>query len=462
MSKKKKRRVKFLKRLFLLSFLVVLIFVSFSILKQFFKKPKAAHANASVTHMKKGNKVPADVSDNKPVKGIKLRKFPYPYASMLALCSDIDDTTLDNFKIYHQFLNTKENTAYGQGLGLDVGDSMWLYMGDDYSNANNVMTYYKGINVNKINDASQIIHFIKSGWIDCIHTFGDFSAANQRGTLFKRKLAVDGWKTLNDIGFKPKVWINHGNQANVQNFGAATISKFMSYQHGDDPKSVYYHTDITITNGIKYVWNSKNSNKFGSSFPLFPIYLRDGRKVWGFSRYTNVITKGKIDWVWTPNELHREITKNNLNSIVKNQQYCILTQHLGVKTEDIFKKENLNALYLLKRYQDENKILIANTTRLLDYAVAQKYLNYNETEKNGKIYINILSINDPLFGILTPELDDIRGITFYTDDVQKTVLLINNKAVDTDEIQINPKDETGQASIGIKWFQPDYTDYTKN
>lgn len=467
-KKKIIRRVKVLKRILLLSILAGMFFISFFSFSSYLKKLNAINTNASITKTKEkhnenpiinnvlNNKVKSKISQD-----IKLRKFPYPYSAMLALCSDIDDTTLDNFKIYHQFLNTKENTVHGQGLGLDVGDSMWLYMGDNYSNANNVMTYYKGIDINKQNNADAITHYIKSGWIDCLHTFGDFSTDNEKGSLFERNLAVNGWKTLNGIGFKPKVWINHGNRANLQNFGATTASSFMSYQHGDDPKDNYYHTDITIGNGIKYVWNSQNSSTFGHDFPLFTISLRDGRKVWGFRRYTNVNSNGKIDWVWTPDELHREITQNNLDSIVNNRQYCILAQHLGVKANDLFKKDNLKALYLLKQYKDENKILIANTTRLLDYSIAQRYLKFNETEENGVTYINILCINDPLFGTFIPNLDDLRGITFYKNDVQNTVLLINNNVIDTDKVQINPKDETGQASIGIKWFPPDYTDYTK-
>lgn len=474
------------RRILLLSFLAVIIFISVCVWRTSIKNTLPVNTNAADANKNKNN-ITDNMIHNKqklePAKGlkntmlikseynkldlkitqnIKLRKFPYPYSSMLAVCSDIDDCTLNNFKIYHQFLNTKEQTAYGEGLGLDVGDSMWLYMGDNYSNANNVMTYYKGIDINDKNNADEITHFIKSGWIDCLHTFGDFSTDTEKGTLFERNLAVNGWKTLNNIGFKPKVWINHGNRANTQNFGAGTASSFMSYQHGDDPKSSYYHTDLSIGNSIRYVWNSQNSSTFGRDFPLYTISLRDGRKVWGFGRYTNVSTNGQIDWVWTPSELHREITQNNLDSIVKNKQYCVLAQHFGVKTSDMFTKDNINALSLLKQYQDNNKILVANTTRLLNYALAQKYINLKVTRENGKTYINILTINDPLFGASTPCIDDLRGITFYAKDVQNTVLLLNSNPISSDLIQINPKDDTGKASIGIKWFTSDYTDYTKN
>lgn len=61
----------------------------------------------------------------------QLRKFPYPYDAMLAISSDIDNTTVEKFEKYHRFLNTLEQTSYGPGLGLDIGDSAWFYVVND-------------------------------------------------------------------------------------------------------------------------------------------------------------------------------------------------------------------------------------------------------------------------------------------------------------------------------------------
>lgn len=416
--------------------------------------------------------IPKDVSNLKyeghDYKNSDLRKFPYPYSSMLSICSDIDDTTLEDFKIYHQFLNTKEDTPHGKGLGLDVGDSMWLYMGEKYLKSKNgihrpdeVMTYYKGINVNKENNAYEITNFIKAGWIDCIHTFGDFSTEDEKGTLFSRKLAINGWETFKNIGFTPKVWINHGNKSNKQNFGAAVSSSFMSYQEGDNPDSRYYHTDITLENGIRYVWNSVNSDTFGQDYPLFEISLRDGKKVWGFYRYTNEVCNGKFDWTWVPGQIHRQLTEGNLDGIVKNKQYSIVAQHFGVSAQELFTEKNIQALKLLKQYQDDNKILVAKTTRLLDYADVNKYVMYNKFVEDGITYINIVGVNDPLFGKFTPEIDSLRGLTFYTDKSENTSILLNGNVLNEDEIQRNSEDETGRESVSIKWYKPDYKDYSK-
>lgn len=398
-----------------------------------------------------------------------IRKFPYPFSAMLAICSDIDDATLEEFKTYHKFLNTKETTPYGEGIGLDIGDSLWMYMADTVKytvdknggGVENIMTFFKGVDSTQKHNADEVAHYAKVGWIDCLHTFGDFSTETERGTTFNRSLAETSWDTLNSINFKPTVWINHGNKSNKQNFGAHGTSSFMNYQQGDNPKSPYHHTDITLENGVKYVWNSISDHNFGHEYPLYEISLRDDKKAWGFYRYTNNIVDNKIDWTWTPAHIHRQLTKENLDNLVSNKYYSIVGQHFGVTTEDLFTDENIKSLRLLKDYESNGKILVAKTSRLLNYANVHKYVKYNKVVDNGITYFNITCVDDPLFGKYIPTLDNIRGLTFYCDDPENTVILLNKTKINSDELKINPKDESGKSSISIKWFKQDYTDYTK-
>lgn len=470
------------KWLALTSFIILfIIFSCFYALKLFKKNTTSSSVSDSMNNPKTkkskvSDEIPKDVlkslnsyNESADSQDKDLRKFPYPYNAMLAISSDIDDTTLEEFKTYHKFLNTKEQTSYGEGLGLDIGDSMWMYMADSmkgkvdkYGNGvESIMTFYKGTNSTQKHNSDEIIHFINAGWIDSLHAFGDFSTENERGTTFNRKLAIGAWNALKSINFKPTVWINHGDRSNKQNFGAYGTSKFMSYQQGDNPKSPYYHTDLTIGNGIKYVWNSISDYNFGHDYPLYELSIRDGRKVWGFFRYTNNLTNGKIDWTWTPKDLYRQLSQSNLDSLVEKQQYSIVTQHFGVEAENLFSQENIKSLRMLDDYENNGKILVAKTSRLLNYANVHKNILYDRVTENGKTYINVNCISDPIFGKYIPTLDDIRGITFYCDDPENTVLLLNKNGIDSTEIQINPKDETGKASISIKWFKPDYTDYTK-
>lgn len=399
---------------------------------------------------------------------VLLRKFPYPYSAMLAISSDADYTTLEEFEEYHRFLNTKEVTPHGNGLGLDIGDSSWLYIANDTlekvdqqgHTVEDSLSYFRGLNPKEHKDSDKIVQYFKAGWIDSLHSFGDFSR-NDQSAKFTRSLAVDAWEAMKESGFKPKVWINHGSESNVQNFGGYNPKTLFKYHAGDDPNSPFYHTDLTLRNGIRYVWNSIGSDQFSTNDPLFPINLRDGHKVWGFKRYTHDISKGKLVWTWESDLISQQITKPRLEQLISEEKYSIVTQHLGKRSQGFpFTPEGIQSLQMLKAYNEEGKILVARTSRLLDYSRCYKFIRYGVTDFEGKTYINIEKFEDPVLGPSIPTLDEIRGITFYVDHPENTFLLLNLDPIPEDTIQRNEPDGNGRKSIGVKWYEPDYTDYT--
>ncbi|WP_088186065.1 hypothetical protein [Desulfosporosinus sp. FKA] len=159
---------------------------------------------------------------------------------------------------------------------------------------------------------------------------------------------------------------------------------------------------------------------------MFPIHLRDGQKVWGFHRYTNERNKGKINWTWETQFISKQITKTRLDQLAHDGKYSIVTQHLGKGSAGFpFTQEGIQSLELLKSYNDEGKILVARTSRLLDYARSHKYVHYSVAQLSGKTYININSIDDSVLGSSVPSMDEIRGLTFYVDDPSNTFLLLN-------------------------------------
>src|SRR5205807_7065491 len=102
---------------------------------------------------------------------IALRQFPYPFKAMLALCSDIDQTTRQRYRMIHRFLNTETETPMGPGLGLDVADSFWFYgrggpaADDDGSD----FVYFRGLDWRQRSTAAEeLVHYLRSGWIDTI------------------------------------------------------------------------------------------------------------------------------------------------------------------------------------------------------------------------------------------------------------------------------------------------------
>ena len=394
--------------------------------------------------------------------GPALRKFPYPYRAMLAITSDCDSTTTDTFTRVHRFLNTFEETEYGPGLGLDISDSFFMYNGSDYDTADGLMSFCEGTDPDCPKDAELIKKYYDCGWIDSIHAFGDFS--NSGGSRFTRALALRAWEKLDKAGIAPSVWIDHGTYTNVQNFGAYNPHNASSYQAGDDPDSIFYHTDITLAHSIRYVWYSRHSDIFGRDYPLEIRELRDGRTVWSFARYTSEMIGQEIDWTWRPNRLHDQITKERLDALEMNGQYCIIAQHITVfQPEEQFGEADLAALRMLAaRFHDDKSILVARTSRLLDYALAWKHLTFQTAEAEGFTGIRILSVTDPVGGERKPTLEDLAGITFYCTDPERTAVFLGDRLLTAEEVSINPPDETGRPSISIPWFSADTTDYTKS
>lgn len=398
-----------------------------------------------------------------------LRKFPYPYRAMLAITSDIDDTTPEEFAEYHRFLNTEEDTPYGRGVGLDIADSLFMYMANDRPNQTDkegrgleqVMTYFEGTDTSTERFADEIAHYWQKGWIDSMHTFGDFSRKNVSDVQFKRDYAVKAWEAMKQSGINCTVWINHGNEANVDAFGAYHPGLFSKYQAGDNPKSPYYHTDLTIKNGVHFVWNSIGETQFGQDSPIFPITLRDGQKIWGMHRYTHEEKARKIDWTWVPREIHRQITPERLNALAEKGQYAILGQHFGGYNIGFpLDQKGIDSLRLLRSHQDQGNILVARTSRLLHYSVAQQHVRFAIAQHDGETWLNITGIQDPLFGALPLRVDAVRGLTFYVDQPNRTHLLLNMQPIDPQEYQVNKADHTGRASIGVKWFPFDREDHT--
>ncbi|MDR1060473.1 MAG: hypothetical protein LBL83_04505 [Clostridiales bacterium] len=392
---------------------------------------------------------------------VSVRKFPYPYRSMASLSSDCDGVSLESFEKYHRFLNTHEDTEYGTGIGLDVADSFWVYSALDGSDG--MMTYSLGLDPDAPNDDEAIRKYFECGWIDSIHALGEFSEFGGGNSRFSRPLALRAWENLAGGGVSPIVWIDHGNDGNVQNFGSYSPFTSSRYQRGDDPRSAgYYHADATLAAGIKYVWHSRHSSQYAFDFPLAARELRDGGKVWAFSRYTSVASNGRIQWKWHPDALWEEISEDKLAALAENWQYGMFAQHFAYYGADYrYSGRDVKALRLLQNWQDDKQeILVARTSRLLEYATMQKYVEYEASASpDGIARINVLAVRDPLFPDEAPDVARLRGLTFYCDDPALVSLHINGERVDAHEIVRNGADSTGRKSIGIRWFEPDHTDY---
>lgn len=396
---------------------------------------------------------------------VKLRKFPIPFKAMLAIANDVDEEQIAQFRELHRFFNTHQTTRMGEGLGLDVGDSFWMYGPHDYD----LLTYWKGYDWKHKNHAEEILRYINCGWIDSIHSYGDY---NER-VAFTREHAVQAINELQKQNVHLKVWLNHGNSNNIQSFpGAFLTHHSASYVQGDLPGAQGYHTDITIPWGIQFVQDGTLNDQLGHDSLLRPVSLWDGQQIWGFRRLEArrespwrkglrlVLARFGIEltyWNWHPERLGEQLSRENLDSLVKNQHYGVIGQHLGIRRKDL-NRSAIEGLLRLKEKSRAGEILVARLSRLLEYNRVHQHLDYRVFTHDHKTVIDIVAVDDPVFGCFVPSLEQIRGISFTGNiDPAQTMLCLAGVELN-DEDLLRP---TGEKVIGIRWFEPDYNDYTK-
>lgn len=395
-------------------------------------------------------------------KVLGMRKFPYPYQAMLAISSDADHETLRKFNLIHEFINTHDMTPFGYyGIGIPFADSFFMYNGSntdkviDYGDVRkpHELSWFKGTS-NQPYAASILNYYIHVGWIDTLHSWGDFTMKDPFETRFSPELAAQAIQALKANGDYLTVWTDHGNQSNVDDMGDFGLTRFYRYQQGANPWSPYYHADMTIPYGVRFIWADGANDHFGMSSMIYPMRLPNGDKVWGFWRYTSNGWNryGQPEWNWTVGDLSEQITRQKLEWLEQHHDYSIIAQHLeALNTKLPLPPNAIDALWLLAGQYDQKKLLIATTSQLLNYNVVQQYVRYHVTYGDGKAYIHIDGVVDPVDGSYMPTLADIRGLTFYTTNPNNTVIELGNLPVPDSLIVRNPSD--GHApSIGIRWF----------
>ncbi|MBM7866488.1 hypothetical protein GTO89_09290 [Heliobacterium gestii] len=404
---------------------------------------------------------------------IVLRRHPYPYRASLSITSDIDGTSPKEFNRIHQFLNSDLPTETGQALSLDIADSCWMVVDTNWegtidrfgNNLRDQMSYWRDMNLRDEYAADWITKYVRCGWIDSVHSYGDFNRQNGSETTFHRRVAAESIAKWYSLGFQFTVWINHGNSSNVQNL---SDGRKRTYEGGDDPSSPYYHTDLLIPYGIRFVWHSASSSQeylFGYPDLLYPITLGDGQRVWGFHRFSCArhFLRATPDYLWSPYNLDRQLTEESLRRLIDEGGFSAVAQHLGGPADlyNAFPDETLPPLRRIAQLHHEGTILVARTSRLLRYNQINNFLRFSVHKDSEGASIVIEGVDDPHLGAFKPVLDDVRGITFYCTDPAKTKLFLGERQFPDYLLSRNPADHTGRPSLSVRWFQPDTLDYSQ-
>jgi hypothetical protein len=373
---------------------------------------------------------------------VSMRPWPYPYRAALAICSDLDETpTAADYFEMARFLNTNEQTRLGIGVNLEIGNSIYFDMPASQ------FSYWNG------DDAARahLRALIQSGYVDCLHSFGDLAAT--RG---------HAGRALDDLarhGCGLKVWIDHA--VAPSNFGADIMQG-----SGDVVGSEVYHADLTMAFGIEYVWRGRVTSVIGQDAArrlsgiasprhpvasaltvareaakgalarahhakyaphaandlLWPAALRSGQPAVEFLR-SNPSWAG-ISVHDTADGLGEVINAGLLHRLVDRQAACVLE--------------------LVARARSDGELMVTTTRRLLDFCRARRTASWTATADGDGVRIDISTAALPSI-----ERRRLEGLTFYTETASRVRLVVDGR--DEQALRVNPPDHTGCPSVSIAW-----------
>ena len=400
---------------------------------------------------------------------VRLRRIPYPYRAMLAICSDLDETP--DAGVYAEtmrFLNTSATTTMGPGLELEVGNSMYFDMPPEQ------FAYWNTDDAGR----EMIRTLIHSGHIDCLHSYGDLATRR-----------ADAGRTLEELArhdCRLEVWIDHGTAPT--NFGADIMQG-----HGDQVGHEAYHADLTIGHGVRYVWRGRVTSVIGQDVPtrmrgvwvaehpvasartvgkeiskrmlgrlgsakyamhgpnrvLQRVELRDGRSAYEFLRSNP--HWGGVSSCETARGIGQVLTEGMLTELIGREAVCLLYTHLGKihNRESPLPPIAVAAFRRLARAYRDGEILVTTTRRILRYLALRDVVKWSACRQGSRLAIDLrIAPINPLDEVPVSAAD-LAGLAFYCPADADCVVTLNESEIAA--VQMNPPDHTGWASVSLPW-----------
>lgn len=415
-------------------------------------RPVHGHREQAEWRVASGNAVPE----------VTLRRFPFPYRAALAICSDLDETPdRATFIETSRFLNTTAATAFGDGLGLEVGNTIYFDMRPDqfaYWNADD-------------RGRAEVRALIRSGHVDCLHSFGDLATT--------RAHAGRALDELTRHGCSLDVWIDHA--VAPTNFGADIMQG-----SGDVQGAAAYHADLTCAFGVRHVWRGRITSVIGQGVlrRLGGIFdaahasasartlvkeaakgviaragsakyalhagnalssaasLRSGQAVYEFLRANP--HWGGVSSHDTAAGIGDVLVAPMLNRLIAREGACVLYTHLGkgAASGQPFTAAGARALARLADSHRTGRILVTTTSRLLNYWLASQHATWSATQHDRAVHIHLATPRGAT-------RFHLQGLTFYVDDPSRTRLFVDGE--EEPYLARNPADESGRASVSLPW-----------
>ena len=393
----------------------------------------------------------------------RIRCWPYPYRAAVSLSNDVDFCSFEFFEAFMRYSNTTQVTPFGEGLGLEVTSSFF-----GFSPPGRQFSYFDGLSPDAppSSAAPRVAEYIRAGWIDANHAYGDFDGVGG----FARAHAERLHEEIDRLGGDIRVFINHGDENNRQCIGPGT-----DHHKGDVTGAPEYHADLMRPGCPWYVTTSGHSIGHVDEMPpptgfvparwprfllsgkavfrdgegrlLLPYRLQDGRTVSAFMRLRgtgfNAPNLGALSY---------QVDLVDLEKLCRDEACAVLYQHWGVLhragrrcvpatvDEVSGRPEIMSGLRRLACESRAGRLWVAGLQRLLDYVLMIENTTVKRKKGAGEFeVVSAVPVERPT--------DFFQGLTIYIDPAVESSVRYEGKLL---PILYNGPDHTGRYSISVR------------
>lgn len=194
-------------------------------------------------------------------KGVSVRSYPFPYVAALSVNNDLDSMTRESFEDWHAFVNGRRPTAYGDGLGLEIGDSCWMWGSRTSFPSLHCHHPQTQPRIDAVG-IGRVVELGRLGWLDSMHSLSGFDSpppplrglpgpqhANPPHLRVTRDDVSYALDRLDKLGIKPTVYVNHS--CSITNIAA----EWPWLQYADEPWHETYCLDLLKKFGFRFYWS---------------------------------------------------------------------------------------------------------------------------------------------------------------------------------------------------------------
>jgi SAM-dependent methyltransferase len=410
------------------------------------------------------------------------------------------------FEDWHAFVSGSGSTPYGDGLGLEVGDSFWIWSDTGAFALRHAPPWERSRP--PAPEARRIVELARSGWLDTLHSFGDWNPTYQ----LTREEMLRGLELLEHLGIRPPVYVNHGGGIRLHNIGGP----WASYQCGDDSASPYYNLDLLQEAGFRFFWidtlfendllgdnmdperlppeqrpqanrrwmratlrtsptdpalerreafpaldaiQAERVARFVSGNLLIPLVGRDSRAFWGFKRFRGHEAPTSASFAL-------QASPDRLDLLEAAGGACVIYQHFGVWRElgkpkgdpsQIQSRRPLLDATAVRAFRDiarrnaDGRLLVATTARLLGYLRLRDSLRFSVRAKDGGLFITIEGTQCPIFGHGEVSAQSLEGAAFLVPAGVPFVQVATSRGEVLSTVRAAEPCEPGFDAVHIPW-----------